>query len=323
MPDGAFLIVLWACLESPADQAGFVSDKEIAERTGLLISEVRDCLETLAADSFVSLVRVADGYKVYLEAKGRLDLSQRRHFEDATGPGARSGLSFKQAVALMHTGRVGELVGRAGKAAYFTVTFAVGVPVLLFLLWNSSHPSTSTAPEEPPPEIQLEARSPVDGADYEPGDSNSEAQEERDRFSRLRPLKQICKSLRRHSEYERGWEHVLVIESKPFARPYRGFYASTVYAKAPDDRGNPPICFAFLVREEPQASVLKSLLPVVDQRIQGAAEAYRKVRYYVPQSQAQDRLVVILGISESSHKASLGSAEDTPSKEIAFRIRRE
>ena len=89
MPSGLQLLVLQASTDLPGDSAGFVQDIEIAEQTGISLTEVRYCLEGLEGDRLVSLARLEDRYKALITAEGRLVLSQCRPF--SPGPNETQG----------------------------------------------------------------------------------------------------------------------------------------------------------------------------------------------------------------------------------------
>ena len=77
-------IVLQACHDSlQRDAAGFVADSELAERTGLSLAQVRDCLESLDGNTFVELARVGENYKAMATAEGRLELRRPRPFAES------------------------------------------------------------------------------------------------------------------------------------------------------------------------------------------------------------------------------------------------
>ena len=95
--EGPQLLILQACNGTDGDQSGFVLDAEIARRTGLSLSDVRDHLETLERGDLISLVRLEnpDGLKAHLEAKGRIELSKIRPFQAQSGSGRSGSPSIK------------------------------------------------------------------------------------------------------------------------------------------------------------------------------------------------------------------------------------
>ena len=82
--EGTELLILQACNCLAADEYGFVLDVDLARHTRILITDVRDCLESLEQNGFISLVRLEnpDGLKAKVEAKGRTELSKRRPFQE-------------------------------------------------------------------------------------------------------------------------------------------------------------------------------------------------------------------------------------------------
>ncbi len=84
MQIGALRLVLQACNEMPVESDGWLLDAFIAQKTGLELTEVRDCIESLDLRGYVSLVRVTDGLKSHITSDGRLFLSQRMRFPEET-----------------------------------------------------------------------------------------------------------------------------------------------------------------------------------------------------------------------------------------------
>ena len=63
------LLILQACNGTAGDDSGFVLDADIARRTGLSLSDVRDHLTNLEHGDFISLVRLARVYHVRFDKK--------------------------------------------------------------------------------------------------------------------------------------------------------------------------------------------------------------------------------------------------------------
>ena len=82
--EGTELLILQACNSVAADEHGFVVDEDLARHTQMSVTDVRDYLESLEQDEFISLVRLAspDGLKAHVEAKGRTELSKHRPFQE-------------------------------------------------------------------------------------------------------------------------------------------------------------------------------------------------------------------------------------------------
>ena len=82
--EGTELLILQACNRVAADEYGFVLDADLARHTQIPITDVRDCLESLEQNGFISLVRLEnpDGLKAKVEAKGRTELSKRMPFQE-------------------------------------------------------------------------------------------------------------------------------------------------------------------------------------------------------------------------------------------------
>jgi hypothetical protein len=78
--EGTELLVLQACSRVAADEFGFVLDADLARHTHMSITDVRDYLENLEQNGFISLVRLEnpDGLKAKVQAKGRTELSKSR-----------------------------------------------------------------------------------------------------------------------------------------------------------------------------------------------------------------------------------------------------
>ena len=73
-------LVLSACEDAASGPSGSVHDLDIALRTRLPISDVRDYLESLEQAGLVERVRVEnpDGFKVFITSKGRIELGKHR-----------------------------------------------------------------------------------------------------------------------------------------------------------------------------------------------------------------------------------------------------
>src|SRR5271157_3075816 len=73
---GAQRLVLQTILDLPKDSAGFVTDSQIFQKTGIALDDVRDWIETLGSDGYVDFFKTVDGLSATITAKGRLQLSQ-------------------------------------------------------------------------------------------------------------------------------------------------------------------------------------------------------------------------------------------------------
>ena len=83
--DGPELLVLQACRDLPKDQYGNVRDVEIAQETGLSLSDVQAGLQILDGEELISAVRKGDNYSAEIKPKGILELSQRHPFRGHAG----------------------------------------------------------------------------------------------------------------------------------------------------------------------------------------------------------------------------------------------
>src|SRR5689334_20748929 len=71
---GAQRMVLQAILDLPKDAAGHVTDSQIAQRTQIAITDVRNWIMTLLSEGYVDGVRATDGLRALLRVEGRLAL---------------------------------------------------------------------------------------------------------------------------------------------------------------------------------------------------------------------------------------------------------
>ena len=84
---GAQPMVLQAILDASADILSFVEDSQIARTTRIALKDVRDWLETLEGNEYVSVARTEAGLSASVTANGRLALGQFRPFSSSTpGP---------------------------------------------------------------------------------------------------------------------------------------------------------------------------------------------------------------------------------------------
>ena len=93
----------------------------------------------------------------------------------------------------------------------------------------------------------------------------------------------------------------MVIESEKFSEEFGAFDASTIYARV-DDGANGPLCFVFLVSERDDRVILKSLGHAPEEP-QGPKGVYFKVRYHIPAVEIDDRLIIVIGLSDRSYDA--------------------
>src|SRR5262249_13065821 len=78
---GAQRMVLQAILDLPKDDAGYITDSQIAQATQIAITDVRDWIETLEGEGYVEIARTRAGLSVSLTAHGKLILRQFQPFE--------------------------------------------------------------------------------------------------------------------------------------------------------------------------------------------------------------------------------------------------
>jgi len=71
---GAQRMVLQAILDLPQDSAGFVTDKQIKQRTNIALRDIKDWIETLDGEGLVEAARTTEGFSASITAKGRLQL---------------------------------------------------------------------------------------------------------------------------------------------------------------------------------------------------------------------------------------------------------
>ena len=75
MPTGSEQMVLAACDELAGHDHGFVLDSDIAQKTGIALGTVQDCLQGLGRDGYVDLVRLEDGhFKASVTPRGPQEL---------------------------------------------------------------------------------------------------------------------------------------------------------------------------------------------------------------------------------------------------------
>jgi pimeloyl-ACP methyl ester carboxylesterase len=72
---GAQRMVLQAVQDSFKDAAGFVTDAQVAQGTGIALKDVRDWIETLEGEDFVEVAQTTAGVTASITAKGRIQLS--------------------------------------------------------------------------------------------------------------------------------------------------------------------------------------------------------------------------------------------------------
>ena len=73
---GAQRMVLQAILDLPKDSAGYVQDAHIAQKTQIVIADVRDWIKTLEGEGHVNVARTTGGLSASITAQGRLALGQ-------------------------------------------------------------------------------------------------------------------------------------------------------------------------------------------------------------------------------------------------------
>ena len=84
---GAQRMVLQATLDAQGETTNYIADTKIAEATRIAIKDVRDWLETLEGNEYVSVARTEAGLSASVTANGRLALGQFRPFSSSTpGP---------------------------------------------------------------------------------------------------------------------------------------------------------------------------------------------------------------------------------------------
>ena len=84
---GAQRMVLQATLDAQGETTNYIADTKIAEATRIAIKDVRDWLETLDGNEYVSVARTEAGLSASVTANGRLALGQFRPFSSSTpGP---------------------------------------------------------------------------------------------------------------------------------------------------------------------------------------------------------------------------------------------
>jgi len=67
-------MVLRAILDLPKDSAGYVQDAHIAQKTQIVITDVRDWIKTLEGEGHVNVARTTGGLSASITAQGRLAL---------------------------------------------------------------------------------------------------------------------------------------------------------------------------------------------------------------------------------------------------------
>jgi hypothetical protein len=293
-------IVLQACHDSlQRDAAGFVADGEVADKTGLALAQVRDCLESLEGNSFVELARVGESYKAMATPEGRLELRRPRPFAES----ADICMTLQRAGRLIRAGRFQELARLAVALLPVFVGFTL-VAIAAFTAYK-----ILIVPKTP---TKIAAKQPVLGDDYQPCPPNVRGRN--NPCDRLLPIKFTILGLRKS-----GFDVVAVIESEPFNEPYRPFRASTVLARAAGDMK--PICVVFLIREQKDGTSLISL----GREINGLStenDVYQKLAYTVPESQRGDRLVVLAGLGKASYYETAPALKDSAANQgrAAFSI---
>ncbi len=90
---GGQRLVLQAILNLPKDDAGYVTDTQVAQNTQIALKDVRDWIETLEGQGFVEVVRATDGLRALITAEGRLALGLYQPFGTAASPASQSGPS--------------------------------------------------------------------------------------------------------------------------------------------------------------------------------------------------------------------------------------
>jgi hypothetical protein len=82
---GAQRMVLQAILDLPKDHAGYVTDDQISRHTQMLVSDVRDWVETLEGEGYVQVARTGSGLSVLITAQGKLEIRQFQPFGATPG----------------------------------------------------------------------------------------------------------------------------------------------------------------------------------------------------------------------------------------------
>ena len=295
-------IVLQACHDSlQRDAAGFVADSELAERTGLSLAQVRDCLEeSLDGNTFVELAGA--GRKLQGDGNGggtgRASRRPKTVCRDAD-----IGMTLQRAGRLIRAGRFQEL-------ASLTLTL---MPIVLGLTLVAIAAFTAyrllVVPKTP---TRIEIKPTILGDDYEPCPPNVRGRN--NPCDRLLPIKFTIFGLGKM-----GFDVVVVIESEPFQEPYQQFRAFTVLARAPGDLK--PVGVVFLVREEKNGTNLISLGREIN-GVSKEGDVYQKLSYQVPESQKGDRLIVLAGLSKASYHDTAPAFKDSPASQgkVAFSI---
>ena len=71
---GGQRMVLQAILDLPKDAVGFVTDKQIEQRTNIALKDIKNWIETLHGEELVEVARTTEGVSASITAKGRLEL---------------------------------------------------------------------------------------------------------------------------------------------------------------------------------------------------------------------------------------------------------
>lgn len=198
---------------------------------------------------------------------------------------------------------------------FFALSLTIFVPILWLVLYNvypfwQARPKPNAVVVKPTVTLSQKAEDQHPYEPYPPSPTDDEARAKL--RQRLEPLKYLCKGLLNKTEkskIELGWERVVVIESEKFSREFGAFDASTIYARV-DDKANRPLCFVFLVSERDDGVILKSLGHAVEES-QGPRGVYFKVRYQVPAVEKDDRLIIVIGLSDQSYNASVNYQANT------------
>ena len=135
---GAQRMVLQAILDLPKDSAGYVQDAHIAQKTQIVIADVRDWIETLEGEGHVNVARTTGGLRPQSPPRG-------------TGPGAGDRADPGCATNARRNPRLG---ARGLPAA----VVACGLLALAVWLWSRG---SETATTVDPPDISGPAAGPL------------------------------------------------------------------------------------------------------------------------------------------------------------------
>jgi hypothetical protein len=295
-------IVLQACHDSlQRDAAGFVADSELAEATGLNLSQVRDCLESLNGNSFVDLARVGESYRAMATAEGRLELRRPRPFAET----ADIRMTVQRAGRLLRAGRFQKAVG----LAVTLMPVVIGLTIVAIAIFTAY--KILMIPKAPTV-IAMMPKTVVPKDEYDPCAPNVRGRDLP--CDRLLPIKLAVQGL-----LQMGHEVVVVIESKPFEKEYPKFKASIVLASVP--RAMKPLCAVFLVREETAGATSLISLGCNLMGVSSDDDVYRKLTFTVPESRSGERLIVLTGLSQASYEAARAFEKSSESQgRVAFSI---